>query len=114
MRPNRERYRRLQVIYCLQAYYVHRSISRGEWAKAAATLPLLQRLALTATGPLLGVVVRHTPQHLRDRLGLIWDRLLVRQNGKVEPPKREIGRYQDILQVVSSPEFSQPVRHTAQ
>ena len=107
MRPNYARYRRLQVIYCEQAYHLHRTISRPELREAEAALPRRGRLALRVLGPLAGATLRVTPMSIRRAGGAVFDRL-VGQYGKTERPAREVGRYRDVIAVLDRFESDAP------
>jgi hypothetical protein len=56
LRPNYGRYRRLQRIYCEQAYHLHRTIDRSDLRRAQAGLPWVQRALLPVVGPIMGAI----------------------------------------------------------
>jgi glycosyltransferase involved in cell wall biosynthesis len=107
MRPNYARYRRLQAIYCEQAFHIHRSISRSDLRLAELGLPRSQRFALRLVGPLVGALLRVTPVSLRRALGAVFDRV-VGQYGRTVRPEREVGRYRDVLEVLDRFERETP------
>ncbi len=98
MRPNYERYRRLQASHCEQAYHIHRAITRSELAEAEASLPKGQRWVLRVLGPAAGVALRAAPG-LRARLGALLDRALGRSVTTAISAEPEVGRYRDIIEV---------------
>jgi len=113
MRPNYARYRRLQAIYCAQAYHIHRTVTRAELAEAAAGLPWIQRLGLRLLGPIAGVVLRRAPG-LRPRVGAVFDRLVGQTVTPAQRAAPELGRYQNIIEVFEHHEReSQPVGHNS-
>lgn len=97
MRPNYARYRRLQAIWCEQAYYLHRAISADELREAEAGLPVRVRWLMQLLGPPLGAAIRVTPVSLRRTAGRVFD-LAVGQYGKVKTHERETG-YDDMIAV---------------
>lgn len=111
MRPDYARYRRLQAIYCEQAYHVHRSISRSDLEQAEAGLSAAQRAVLRLLGAPIGALIRSTPMAARRAAGAVFDRL-VGQYGRPQHPPREAGRYRDVLEVLDSFELERPVSRT--
>jgi hypothetical protein len=99
MRPDYSRYRHLQALHCMRAYYVDRSMAREQVRLAQATLPPVQRLLVRSLGPLTGALLRHVPDRVRQAYGALVDRL-VGQYGHVVTPTRELGRYATVLAVL--------------
>ena len=99
MRPNYARYRRLQALYCEQARHIHRMISRSELRQAEAGLAPGERALLRVFGPMLGALVRIAPASLRRAGAAVFGRV-VGQYGRAKQPEREVGRYQDIIEVL--------------
>jgi glycosyltransferase involved in cell wall biosynthesis len=100
MRPNYTRYRRLQAIYCEQAYHLHHTITREELRAAEAGFPSRTRRWLRLFGPVAGRLVAATPQALRSAGGAVFDRV-VGQYGRPSRPEREVG-FPDVLAVLDS------------
>jgi glycosyltransferase involved in cell wall biosynthesis len=107
MRPNYDRYRRLQALYCEQAYHLHRTITRDELAAAEHGLRPVERWLLRLLGPALGIVFRAVPRRVRSVCGAVLDRV-IGQYGRSTRPAREVGQYRDILEVVAR---AQPETH---
>lgn len=99
MRPNYVRYRRLQAIYCEQAFHLHRTIGQPELRQAEAGLTRVERVVLRLIGPVAGAMLRITPMSVRRAGGAVFDRL-VGQYGRTQQPPREVGRYRDVLEVL--------------
>jgi glycosyltransferase involved in cell wall biosynthesis len=99
MRPDYARYQRLQALYCLQARYVHRTISRGEFDAAAAALTPAERWLAALLGPAVGALLRHTPPFARRWLGAAYDRIVRQFPDPERRADRVVGRYRDVLEV---------------
>jgi glycosyltransferase involved in cell wall biosynthesis len=104
LRPNYQRYRRLQVIHCEQAYYLHRTITRSELAMAEAGLPLVERWTMRCLGASLGTILRHSPMAVRHLCGAVFDRVVGQVRRGATPRDEEIGRYRDIIDVFDARE----------
>ncbi len=102
MRPDYKRYQRLQALFCLQAHYLHQTITRDELKVSATALTPVERIAATILGPLGGALLRHSPVSVRRMLGGIYDRIVRQFPGGGEQPEREVGRYRDALEVFDS------------
>jgi glycosyltransferase involved in cell wall biosynthesis len=100
MRPDYARYRRLQVLFCEQAYHLHRAIERSELAEAERALTPVGRAVSAALGPPVGAAVRATPQRLRNMLGAVYDRAVGQFGGASARADANAGRYADMSDVV--------------
>lgn len=99
MRPDYERYQRLQALFCVQAYYLHRTITREELRAAAAALTPAERRVVTLLGPVGGMLLRNAPAIVRRSLGAIYDRIADQFSGGGLQSDREVGRYRDVIEV---------------
>jgi glycosyltransferase involved in cell wall biosynthesis len=102
MQPDYHRYQRLQALFCLQAYYLHQTITRDELRASTAVLTVVERMGAAVLGPVCGALLRHSPASLRRALGGIYDRIVRQFPGGGERPDREVGRYRDALEVFDS------------
>ena len=101
-RPNYARYQRLQAMYCAEAYHLNRSIRRSELAAALRKLPRAQRWALAVLGPIGAIALRHTPARAKEICRSFVSRLMGLPGAGQDPPEREVGRYQNIIEVFES------------
>jgi glycosyltransferase involved in cell wall biosynthesis len=99
MRPDYERYQRLQALFCVQAYYLHRTITRDELRAAAVGLTPAERRVVTLLGPAGGLFLRNAPAIVRRSLGAVYDRIVGQFSGGGLRLDREVGRYRDVLEV---------------
>ena len=99
MRPDYDRYQRLQALFCVQAYYLHRTIPRADLAVAEAGLTRTERWAVRLLGPVAGGLLRNSPPVLRRWLGSIYDRIVGQYSNSGLDADREVGRYRDVLEV---------------
>jgi len=102
MRPDYARYQRLQALYCVQARYLHRTIAPDEFREAAGALTPAERTIARLVGPAAGALLRHTPAAVRRWLGAAYDRLVRQFPSPDARAQREVGRYQDMLEVFES------------
>ena len=102
MRPDYQRYQRLQALFCLRAHYLHQTITREELRASATALTPVERVSATILGPIGGALLRNSPASVRRVLGGIYDRIVRQFPGTGERPEREVGRYRDALEVFDS------------
>lgn len=102
LRPDYRRYRMLQAIYCYQHHYVDGSVSRADLEVARSRLTRAGRALLGAIAPMLGVIVRLAPAHLRRSAGHVYD-VLLRQQARGARAPQAIGRYQNMLELIEQP-----------
>lgn len=99
MRPDYHRYQRLQALFCVQAYYLHRTITRDELRAAEAGLTATERRLVTVLGPVGGALLRNAPPIVRRSLGAVYDRIVGQFSGGGLRPDRQVGRYRDVIEV---------------
>ncbi len=99
MRPDYERYQRLQALFCVQAYYLHRTITRADLAAAETGLTRTERWAVQLLGPVVGALLRNSPAAARGWLGGIYDRVVGQYTDSGSESEREVGRYHDVMEV---------------
>lgn len=99
MRPDYERYRLLQLLFCEQAHHVHGELTDEQLAEVEAALGPVQRVAVRATAPAAGWILRRMP-NLRPRIGAAFDHLTGRHVEVARREEPEVGRYKTILDVL--------------
>jgi glycosyltransferase involved in cell wall biosynthesis len=102
LRPDYRRYRLLQAVYSYQHHYVEGSVSRADLTALRSRLTRPERIAFTLVAPVLGALVRRTPAELRRRVGRIFD-VALRQQARGRRPPLEMGRYQNMLELIERP-----------
>jgi glycosyltransferase involved in cell wall biosynthesis len=99
MRPDYERYRRLQLIFCEQAHLVHRALDREQLDAVEASLSPAARLAVRTVGPPAGWLLRRFP-NVRPQAGAVFDRITGRRVTVARPATPETGRYETVIDVL--------------
>ena len=102
LKPDYRRYRMLQAIHCYQHHYVDGSVSRADLDAVRSRLTPAERAVLGTLAPILGLIVRATPQVLRRRAGHLYD-VVLRQQARGARPPQAVGRYQNMLELIERP-----------
>ena len=101
LRPDYERYRRLQAVYCYQHHYFDATVSAADLAVARRRLTARERAVLFAGAAVGGRLAKVMPTRLRRFAGALLDRVQ-RQYRRGWQPERTVGRYADVMELYAA------------